>query len=106
VVAESVLHVDVEALMSTAEVLSCTADDLEAELARIVSEWTTLQAGWSGLAASNYELSWEDWHHGARTVTAMLSETSDYVSMPAHAFVEHEARQAAELTLRITAEGT
>lgn len=70
------LQVDVEALMSTAVVLSRSADDLEAGLARIVTEWAALRKGWSGLAASNYELSWEDWHHGARTVTAMLSEMS------------------------------
>jgi WXG100 family type VII secretion target len=102
VVAESVLHVDVAALMSTVEVLSATADDLAAELARLVAEWAALRAGWSGLAASNYELSWEDWHDGARTVTAMLSEMSAYVSMAAHAFVEHDARQAVAMTLRAT----
>jgi WXG100 family type VII secretion target len=105
VVAEPVLHVDVNALVGTAGVLSRTADDLEAELARIVAEWTAVRAGWSGLAASNYELSWEDWQHGARTVTAMLSEMSDYVSMAARAFVEHEASRAAATTLRATGEG-
>jgi WXG100 family type VII secretion target len=92
----------VEALVLTAELLSRTADDLEGELVRIVEEWTALRAGWSGLAASNYELSWEDWHHSARTVTAIFSEMSDYVSMAAHAFVEHEARQAVATTLRAT----
>ena len=93
-VAEPVLHVDMNVLVSAAESLVSHADELDAGLATIASEWSDLRATWSGDAASQYEPCWEDWHCSAQKLTAVLVETAKFLSTAANAYTHQESSSA------------
>jgi len=93
-VAEPVLHVDIDVLLSSAESLVGHADELDAGLTMIASEWSDLRATWSGDAASRYEPCWEDWHYSAQKLTAVLRETAKYLSAAANAYTHQESSSA------------
>lgn len=84
-VAEPVLHVDIGVLVSSAQSLVNHADELDAGLATIASEWSELRATWSGDAASRYEPCWEDWHYSAQELNAVLVETAKFLSTAVNA---------------------
>lgn len=88
--AEPVLHANVSMLVSSSLVLARYTEELDAELSRIAARWSDLRASWSGVAASRYEPSWEDWHNSARTVTSVLSETAKFLATAANAYAEQE----------------
>ena len=93
-VAEPVLHVDVDVLVSSGESLVCHADELDAGLATIASEWSDLRARWSGDAASQYETCWEDWHDSAQKLTALLVETAKFLGTAVNAYTHQESSSA------------
>ena len=93
-VAEPVLHVDIGVLVSSAELLVCHADELDAGLAAIASEWSELRATWSGDAASQYEPCWEDWHYNAQKLNAVLVETAKFLGIAANVYTHQESSSA------------
>jgi len=93
-VAEPVLHVDIAVLVSSAQSLVGHADELDAGLTMIASEWSDLRATWSGDAASQYEPCWDDWHYSTQKLTAVLRETAQFLSTAANAYTHQESSSA------------
>lgn len=65
------LRMKLEAMVSAAQFLATQGDELQAELDAITRDWRELSSTWTGVAASAFDPPWDEWHWGAKTVTAI-----------------------------------
>jgi WXG100 family type VII secretion target len=86
------LHAD-EAF-ATSHSVSNDAEELREELASITGEWQNVSHGWSGAAASAYDVLWQEWHEGATKIVDVLAESSEKLAKAAVAYQEQDAASA------------
>ena len=60
-----------------AEALADEPTFVDETLDAITRDWRELSSTWTGVAASAFDPPWDEWHWGAKTVTAILQECSD-----------------------------
>jgi WXG100 family type VII secretion target len=88
------LRMKLEAMVSAAQFLANQGDELQAELDAITRNWRELSSTWTGAAASAFDPPWDEWHWGAKTVTAILQECSDLLMRSAALMAENESNAA------------
>src|SRR5262249_30577931 len=88
------LRTQLAAMESPAQFRANQGDELQAELAAITRDWRELSSTWTGVAASAFDPPWDEWHWGAKTVTAILQECSDLLMRSAALMVGNESTAA------------
>jgi WXG100 family type VII secretion target len=88
------LRVDADAAFNGSHVISNEAEELREELSRLSREWDNLSHGWSGVAASAFARTWEEWHEGAAKVVEALAESSRRLAQAAVLYEERDNNSA------------
>lgn len=86
------LHAD--DAFATSHSVSNDAEELREELADTAREWRNVSHGWSGAAASAYDVLWQEWHEGAAKIVEVLAESSEKLATAAVAYQEQDSYSA------------
>lgn len=87
----NLIRVDAAAISSAATITNAQILAIETEVAKLTANLTSLEASWSGVAATAFQGALDSWRTAQSTVEASLAELNRVLAMASAQYAEVEA---------------